>query len=127
MINQYVDIARFGLGAQLMNQYVGVARFGVVPQYLGNLLGHMCSLMEVLLAKGENANIMLPPNVVSPLYYLMRVVCAMSPLLLSFTSEQVSFLVSESVNRSVSQSDSVTMSASCQNRSVGWLVKQASK
>ena len=66
-----------------------ITRFGVGPQYLGNLLGHMCTLMEVLLAKGENANIMLPPNVVSPMYYLMRVVCAMSPLLLSFTSEQV--------------------------------------
>jgi ankyrin repeat protein len=64
-------------------------RFGVGPQYLGNLLAHMCSLMEVLLEKGENANIMLPPNVVSPMYYLMRVVCAMSPLLLSLTSEQV--------------------------------------
>ena len=64
-------------------------RFGVGPQYLSTLLGNMSSLLEVLLRKGANASIMSPPNVVSPLYYLMRVVCAMSPHLLSATAEQV--------------------------------------
>ena len=64
-------------------------RFGVGPQYLSNLLGNMCTLMEVLLQRGADPNVMLPPNVVSPLYYLMRVVCAMSPHLLSATSVHV--------------------------------------
>ena len=64
-------------------------RFGVGPQYLSSLLGNMCTLMEVLLQRGADPNVMLPPNVVSPLYYLMRVVCAMSPHLLSATSVQV--------------------------------------
>ena len=64
-------------------------RFGVGPQYLSSLLGNVCSLMEVLLQRGASANVMVPPNVVSPLYYLMRIVCAMSPHLLSVTAEQV--------------------------------------
>ena len=42
-----------------------------------------------LLQGHANANLMVPPNVVSPLYYLMRVVCAMSPHLLSVTANQV--------------------------------------
>ncbi|ELU00353.1 hypothetical protein CAPTEDRAFT_217743 [Capitella teleta] len=64
-------------------------RFGVAPSYLSSLLGNMSTLISVLLESGASANLMSPPNVVSPLYYLMRVVCAMSPHLLSATSEQV--------------------------------------
>ncbi|KAK2163016.1 hypothetical protein LSH36_87g02045 [Paralvinella palmiformis] len=64
-------------------------RFGVGPQYLSNLLGNMKVLMEQLLELGANSNLMVPPSVVSPLYYLMRVVCAMSPHLLNATQEQV--------------------------------------
>lgn len=64
-------------------------RFGVGPAYLSSLLGYMQMLMQVLLANKSDPNLMLPPNVVSPLYYLMRVVCAMSPHLLSATAPQV--------------------------------------
>ena len=64
-------------------------RLGVAPSYLLTLLGNMQPLMEVLLKMGANANIMAPPNVVSPLYYLMRIICAMSPQLLGATREQV--------------------------------------
>ncbi len=64
-------------------------RFGVGPQYLSSLLGNMKVLMKVLLERGTNSNLMVPPNVVSPLYYLMRVVCAMSPQILNATADQV--------------------------------------
>jgi len=62
----------------------------VAPAYLLTLLENMQPLMTTLLQCGANANLMAPPNVVSPLYYLMRVVCSMSPSLLGATAEQVS-------------------------------------
>lgn len=68
-------------------------RFSVAPAYLLTLLVNMQPLMETLLECGANANLMSPPNVVSPLYYLMRVVCSMSPSLLGATVEQVNHLV----------------------------------
>jgi len=61
----------------------------VAPAYLLTLLENMQPLMQTLLECGANANLMAPPNVVSPLYYLMRVVCSMSPSLLGATAEQV--------------------------------------
>jgi len=64
-------------------------RFSVAPAYLLTLLENMQPLMQTLLECGANANLMAPPNVVSPLYYLMRVVCSMSPSLLGATAEQV--------------------------------------
>lgn len=64
-------------------------RFSVAPAYLLTLLVNMQPLMETLLECGANANLMSPPNVVSPLYYLMRVICSMSPSLLGATVEQV--------------------------------------
>ena len=64
-------------------------RFGVGPLYLLTILENMLPLMTEMLERGANANLMAPPNVVSPLYYLMRVVCAMSPQLLSATYKQV--------------------------------------
>ena len=64
-------------------------RFSVAPAYLLTLLENMQPLMQTLLECGAHANLMAPPNVVSPLYYLMRVVCSMSPSLLGATAEQV--------------------------------------
>lgn len=68
-------------------------RFGVAPVYLVGLLESMLPLLQELLERGANANLMSPPNVVSPLYYLMRVVCSMSPQLLGATCKQVAACV----------------------------------
>ena len=70
-------------------------RFGVAPSYLGPLLDNMLPLMDELFERGAGANHMAPPNVVSPLYYLMRVVCSMSPQLLGATHRQVYACVSK--------------------------------
>lgn len=69
-------------------------RFGVAPVYLLTLLENMLPLMKELLERGASANLMAPPNVVSPLYYLMRVVCAMSPQLLGATYGQIKCCIS---------------------------------
>jgi len=91
-------------------------RFSVAPNYLLTLLENMQPLMETLLECGANANLMAPPNVVSPLYYLMRIVCSMSPSLLGATAEQVCQLLHQPQSHSVHVSvQSVAMQAfNCQ-------------
>jgi len=74
---------------QLASVWLVDTRFSVAPAYLLTLLENMQPLMQTLLECGANANLMAPPNVVSPLYYLMRVVCSMSPTLLGATADQV--------------------------------------
>ncbi|CAD5126471.1 unnamed protein product [Dimorphilus gyrociliatus] len=64
-------------------------RFGVGPKYLRTVLENVGILMQILLDGGALPNQKHAPNFVSPLYYLTRIICSMSPNLLKNTADQV--------------------------------------
>lgn len=63
--------------------------FGYHRGYPQFLFSGICSVAEVLLKMGADPNQLSPPKFVSPLYYLMRVICASSPRMIHEASEEM--------------------------------------
>ena len=63
-------------------------RFGVGPKYMLHQLEKTCMLMEVLFRHGADPNIPEHMKGATPLYYLLRILCAMSINLLNISMKE---------------------------------------